>query len=284
MKCPNCGAEIANNQQCEFCGSKITPMMRQEIEQMNKAGCPKCGSGNVTFRRENQAVVNSKSSKEIINRTVGLCNDCGATWYTDSAPEKKRKTWLWVLGWIFIFPVPLTIILVKKKDMKPILKYGLIALAWIVYLAIGFSGNTESTTTPASNSSEVVSNQNIQETESEKQSELSEIITTTKDSVPAEYKSALKKAQLYSDTMYMSKEGLYDQLTSQYGEQFSKEAAEYAVENVNADFNENALRKAKLYQNDMAMSPAAIHDQLTSAYGEKFTQEEADYAIAHLND
>ena len=44
------------------------------------------------------------------------------------------------LGWIFIFPVPLTILLLRNKDMKPAVKYGIIAAAWIVYLLIGFSG------------------------------------------------------------------------------------------------------------------------------------------------
>lgn len=102
--------------------------------------------------------------------------------------------------------------------------------------------------------------------------------------VPAEHASALKKAQTYSDMMHMSKAGLYDQLTSEYGEKFSAEAAQYAVDNVDADWNANALAKAKDYQELMSMSPAAIHDQLTSQYGEKFTAAEADYAIAHLND
>ena len=45
---------------------------------------------------------------------------------------KKKKTWLWVLGWICIFPLPLTILLLRKKDMKPALKYGIIAVAWII--------------------------------------------------------------------------------------------------------------------------------------------------------
>jgi hypothetical protein len=80
----------------------------------------------------------------------------------------------------------------------------------------------------------------------------------------------------------MSKAGLYDQLTSEYGEQFSAEAAQYAVDNVVADWNANALAKARTYQDDMSMSPAAIHDQLTSEYGEQFTASEADYAIANL--
>lgn len=102
--------------------------------------------------------------------------------------------------------------------------------------------------------------------------------------VPVEHMSALKKAQTYSDLMHMSKAGLYDQLTSEYGEQFTAEAAQYAVDNVDADWNANALAKAKTYQETMSMSPAAIHDQLTSEYGEQFTTAEADYAIAHLND
>ncbi|MFJ4172933.1 Ltp family lipoprotein [Microbacterium sp. NPDC089696] len=102
--------------------------------------------------------------------------------------------------------------------------------------------------------------------------------------VPAEYASALVKAQTYSDMMAMSKLGIYDQLTSEYGEKFAPEAAQYAVDNVSADWNANALEKAKTYQDTMSMSPAAIRDQLVSEYGEKFTPEEADYAIAHLND
>lgn len=54
--------------------------------------------------------------------------------------------------------------------------------------------------------------------------------------------------------MHMSKQGIYDQLTSDAGEKFPEDAAQYA-----------------------------IYDQLTSSYGEKFTQEEAQYAIDHLN-
>lgn len=102
--------------------------------------------------------------------------------------------------------------------------------------------------------------------------------------VPIEYKNALTKAQQYSDMMHMSKQGIYDQLTSQYGEKFPAEAAQYAIDHVQADWNKNALEKAKSYQSQMAMSAEAIRDQLTSQYGEKFTPEEADYAIQHLND
>ncbi|PPF86257.1 hypothetical protein C5B96_04925 [Subtercola sp. Z020] len=102
--------------------------------------------------------------------------------------------------------------------------------------------------------------------------------------VSAEFLSALNKAGSYSANLHMSKAGIYDQLTSEYGEQFSADAAQYAVDNVKADWNANALAKAKDYQESMSMSPEAIRDQLTSDFGEQFTADEADYAIQHLND
>lgn len=40
------------------------------------------------------------------------------------------------------------------------------------------------------------------------------------ENVPAEYRSALNKANAYSDNMHMSKAAIYDQLVSEYGEQF----------------------------------------------------------------
>lgn len=102
------------------------------------------------------------------------------------------------------------------------------------------------------------------------------------ENIPIEHKSALKKAQMYSDTMSMSKVGLYEQLTSEYGEKFTEEAAQYAIDNIEANWNENALKKAKTYQETMSMSKNAIYDQLISEYGEKFTVDEAKYAIDNL--
>jgi hypothetical protein len=121
--------------------------------------------------------------------------------------------------------------------------------------------------------------QNTQPTQNEQTTQ-----SNNEPDVPAEYKSALSKATSYANTMHMSKKGVYNQLVSEYGEKFTAPAAQYAIDNVKADWNANALVKAKNYQDKMHMSPAAIHTQLTSEHGEKFTKEEADYAIAHLND
>lgn len=113
--------------------------------------------------------------------------------------------------------------------------------------------------------------------------EVKKEVPSPKDNIPAEYKSALNKATSYANTMNMSKKGIYTQLISEYGEKFSPESAQYAIDNVKADWNKNALEKAKSYQDTMSMSPSAIRSQLVSDYGEKFTPEEADYAIANLN-
>jgi hypothetical protein len=147
----------------------------------------------------------------------------------------------------------------------------------IVVLAIagGASGGNKTNTSTAKNDS----------TTSTASNTATAPATETKapePAVPAEYKTALTKAKQYSDTMHMSKQGIYDQLVSPNGEKYTAEAAQYAVDNLKTDYNANALAKAKQYQTTMSMSPAAIHDQLTSANGEKFTAAEADYAVAHL--
>ena len=103
-----------------------------------------------------------------------------------------------------------------------------------------------------------------------------------KRNAPIEYQNALKKAETYSSIMHMSKSKIYDQLTSEYGEGFTKEAAQFAMDNLEADWKANALAKAKSYQINMNMSKKRIYDQLTSEYGEKFTKEEAQYAIDNL--
>ena len=106
--------------------------------------------------------------------------------------------------------------------------------------------------------------------EETKTKETKEKIVETKEdtSVPKEYRNALHKAENYSKMMHMSKQRIYDQLTSEYGEKFDAEAAQYAIDNLNADYNENALKCGENYKKTMHMSKARIYDQLTSENGE----------------
>ena len=104
----------------------------------------------------------------------------------------------------------------------------------------------------------------------------------TEDAVPSEFLAAVAKAQLYVESMPFSEKGLYDQLTAEMGEQFSPEAANYAINMIEVNWNEEALEAAMIYLEDLHMSPDAIHEQLVHPNGNQFTNEQADYAVANL--
>lgn len=165
----------------------------------------------------------------------------------------------------------------KKPVYKRIWFWILVAFLFIITMANGIAKPKQSNETQATHS--------VKATESKPaKADDSESSEASSDSgVSQEFKSALAKANSYSKTLSMSKAGIYDQLTSDAGEKFPADAANYAVANVDADWNANALKKAKSYQKTMNMSNDAIRDQLTSEAGEKFTPEQADYAINNLN-
>lgn len=174
MKCPSCGAE-SQGKFCEYCGSEMpkeTPVVNITNNYYGQnasattptnssvGGCPKCGHNRITFKRERISTVTQSASHKNFTgtgrkgqsvsqsayRTVGVCQNCGYTWNPNASSSAKKNTWLWVLGWIFIFPIPLTILLLRKKDMKPTLKYSIIAVAWILFLIIAISGNSDDST------------------------------------------------------------------------------------------------------------------------------------------
>ena len=138
-----------------------------------------------------------------------------------------------------------------EKHAKPLYKKPwfivlmVILVLWVIGSSAGGDENASSTSVNKNNATE--------KTQEVKKKE-----------VPQEYKNALNKAQVYSDTMYMSKKGIYKQLTSDAGEGFPEKAAQYAIKHVKANCKENALMKAKTYYEDMSMSKDAIYDQLVS--------------------
>ena len=222
---------------------------------------------------------------------------------------------------IFVFAILSLIQVVKKDKIKGMkqLKYTGASIVIFIVSFIGFGMSSDSTTTSNDDNTEKIevnaeaekpeaANETEEERIAREQKEAEEkalaeekakeeAIAKAKaeeeakakaeakakeDSIPREYKSALRKAELYAETMHMSKAGIYDQLTSEYGEGFPKEAAQYAIDNIVFDWKEAALKKAQTYAETMAMSDSAIYDQLISEYGEKFTPEDAKYAIENL--
>lgn len=176
-----------------------------------------------------------------------------------------------------------------RKKQGGMLKWIVIIFVILIIIA-SVSGGREENTETDRNVSDDTNITNIQDDITDKIETVAVISDKPTDTynedededVPTEYKSALNKANTYSDMMHMSKTGIYDQLTSEYGEKFSSEAAQYAIDNMVVDWNANALAKAKEYSDTMHMSKAGIYDQLTSEYGEQFTSEEAQYAIDNV--
>ena len=97
--------------------------------------------------------------------------------------------------------------------------------------------------------------------------------------MPREWEQALKSAESYLDFSAFSYDGLYQQLTSQYGEGYPADAAQYAVDTVDVDWNEEAVQSAESYLDFTSFSRDGLYQQLTSQHGEGFTPEQAQYAI-----
>lgn len=122
------------------------------------------------------------------------------------------------------------------KVKKPIFKKWWF---WLIIICLigGIGGGTSSNTSS--------NNTNVEQQQVVEQKQEQAVEQKQEDNVPTEYKSALKKAKSYSDMMHMSKKAIYDQLVSEYGEKFPADAAQYAIDNLDADYKANALEKAK---------------------------------------
>ena len=184
-----------------------------------------------------------------------------------------EKDWFVILMLILCFPVGL--FLMWKYSKWP----SVAKIIVTIVIAVIVVWPPQPNKTVNTNTGETVTEVTEKATDVEK-----ETTKTNKDkaedNVPKEYKNALKTAKSYDKTSHMSKQGLYDQLISEF-EQFTPEAAQYAIDNVNANWKENALKTAKSYQEYADMSTSAIYDQLISEF-EQFTPEEAQYAIDNL--
>ena len=121
-KCSKCGTVYENGAHCPNCGTKTGQKAKKclccETEYFGDS-CPNCGYEDYT-------------TESAPNYTQN---------YTQNyAPPKKRKTWLWVLGWIFIYPVPLTILMLRSQKLSTGAKTGIIIAAWLIYFLIGVNG------------------------------------------------------------------------------------------------------------------------------------------------
>lgn len=98
--------------------------------------------------------------------------------------------------------------------------------------------------------------------------------------ISVEEEQAVLSAMSYLDGSAFSRQGLIDQLSSPYGENFPVEVATAAVDSLDADWNAEAAEAAASYLEIGGFSRAGLIDQLSSEHGEQFTLEQAEYGVS----
>lgn len=105
-----------------------------------------------------------------------------------------------------------------------------------------------------------------------------------KPSMTTAQSSAVRSAESYLKFKGFSRAGLTEQLTSEYGEGFTPEDAEFAIAYIESagkvDWNQEAAESAKSYLDFQGFSRDGLFEQLTSEYGEQFTADQANFALS----
>lgn len=135
MNCPACGAKLEVSPEltmlfCKYCGVQIyvddeVRRFKHIIEYGNAE------DAGYLFEKGRQKAI-AEAAQQPTQQSTHPTAPASAP-VAQPVRKKKRNTGLWILGWIFIFPVPVTILMLNKKDMNPVVRYGIITIAWIVY-------------------------------------------------------------------------------------------------------------------------------------------------------
>lgn len=138
--CPRCGARLTADYKqgkyiCEYCGSEYE--MEGASTQSSKAE-----SHNTSVKKE--STTSDRRSKNKVGTSHNIV--------------------LWIIGWVLVFPIPLTIIMLKNKNilekLSKKIRYGIIVAAWIIYIIIAFGGDdsTPSASPEATNNTSATTN------------------------------------------------------------------------------------------------------------------------------
>lgn len=130
--CKKCGANLhidagCKSAFCEYCGAQI--LIDDEVQHMQIDNAESAG---YEFEKGRQRA----------QQEAQMLREYSAP----PVPKKNKKMLWWVLGWIFIFPIPLTILIARNQKLKTGVKIGIISAAWSAYLLIGIGyGTTKNT-------------------------------------------------------------------------------------------------------------------------------------------
>lgn len=145
FKCPGCGAQLEvdvdqKQATCSFCNKSFP--VDDEAQHFKIDGAAQAGYEFEKGRQQAQVEFAAQQPQTVYVSVQ------------PSEPPKKRKTWLWVLGWIFIFPVPLTILMLKNENLDKKIRYAIIVIGWLAYFGLAWYGSmNQETKSPDTSSS-----------------------------------------------------------------------------------------------------------------------------------
>lgn len=89
--------------------------------------------------------------------------------------------------------------------------------------------------------------------------------------------NAVRSANSYLEFKGFVRNGLIDQLSSQYADDYEVEDATIAVDSLTVDWDAQAVRAAETYLEFKGFSCRGLIQQLSSEYGDKFTESQAKF-------
>ncbi len=121
---------------CSQCGALMESKQGAMLLQ-----CPYCKSTSLVV--ENDPVVIERIRQDTYKEVEKMKLDHETEMvklHAEQESKKKHLVW-WVLGWIFFFPAPLTILIVKNEKLDFKKKAIILAVIWGVILIVGIIGN-----------------------------------------------------------------------------------------------------------------------------------------------
>lgn len=170
----------------------------------------------------------------------------------------------------------------KKKRLGLKIAGGVVGAVLALAMVNAVTGNGSDTDSSSTNAAEApAEDPGADEPDAEPaQEDLSDLTVSQEN--------AVKSAESYLATSHFSKKGLTQQLSSEYGENFSKADAAFAVKYLEdagaVDWNVEAIEAATSYVETGHFSEKGLIGQLSSDSGEQFSAKQAASAVAHLED
>ena len=218
-----------------------------------------------------------------------------------------ERTWVLALSLLFCFPIGLILLWVNKRftpTTKIIVTAVVLALALIAGIADSLSPPDESKEAKGAATSEAQTTAKptttaapattAKPTTTAPPATTAKPTTTpppttappppktapppTQPALSVSEQQAVRAAQSYLDYSGFSRQGLIDQLSSEYGDQFNVRDATAAVDSLTVDYNAEAVESARSYLEFSSFSCQGLIDQLSSQAGDQFTVDQATFA------